>query len=242
MSHATPATTADTIVLQRQGWLNVVFFAGFPILGAGLGCLLSFVPGWLTRLPDWVDNLPMIPGHEQFAMLDGLSGPWLTGILIAVGALAGIVLAAMTLTVPTWEISRDSLTITHNNQTLLDVPLHHIHSLHPEGQSGEIIVLGTNTGILARAEVEPNIAELKEAAVRFGLTWHDSDPFESNYVRWLDGDPELSDRVNAILRTRLQAVEKGDEEDGAQLSEALEAEGIVVRNRGGRQQWRRTEI
>lgn len=241
MSHATPATTADTIVLQRQGWLNVVFFAGFPILGAGLGCLLSFVPGWLTRLPDWVDNLPMIPGHEQFAMLDGLSGPWLTGILIAVGALAGIVLAAMTLTVPTWEISRDSLTITHNNQTLFDVPLHHIHSLHP-GENGLITVLGTDTGVLVRAEVEPSAAELKEAVSHFGLAWHDFDPFDNDYVRWLDGDPELSDRVNAILRTRAQAIEKGDEEDGAQLSEALGAEGIVVRDRGERQQWRRTEI
>lgn len=241
MSQATSTATTDTIVLKRQTWLNVVFFTVLPLLGAGLGFLLSFVPGWLTRLPDWVDNLPMIPGHEQFAMLDGLSGPWLTGILIVIGALAGVVLSVMTLTVPTWEISRDGLRIVQDNKTLLDVPLHHIHSLHPE-ENGQIIVLGTDTGVLARAEVEPSAAELKEAVGQFGLTWHDSDPFENDYVRWLDGDPELSDKVNAILRTRARAVEKGDEEDGASLSKALGAEGIVVRDRGERQQWRRTEI
>jgi hypothetical protein len=66
------------------------------------------------------------------------------------------------------------------------------------------------------------------------------DPHKDEYRRWVEDLPDLPAGADAVLKARARALDRGDKEDAAQLRLELGKLGIVVRDEGKRQFWRRT--
>jgi hypothetical protein len=58
--------------------------------------------------------------------------------------------------------------------------------------------------------------------------------------RWVDDLPDLPASANALLRVRARALAKGDGDEAARLRADLARLGVVVRDDGRRQYWRRS--
>ena len=106
----------------------------------------------------------------------------------------------------------------------------------------QLVLLGHETDELAREGGDLPDAERLEAAFRaHGYPWvPGGDPHKDEYRRWVEDLPDLPAGADAVLKARARALDRGDKEDAAQLRQELGKLGIVVRDEGKRQFWRRT--
>jgi len=105
----------------------------------------------------------------------------------------------------------------------------------------ELVVLDHAAGELARVRAaDLPTGRLRPAFERFGYTWQGAaDPRAAEFVRWIDGTPDLDPSIHALLRERKRAMDDklpGAAEDAL---DELRARGVAVRDRGGVQQYRR---
>ncbi|CAL9379280.1 hypothetical protein SUDANB121_01031 [Nocardiopsis dassonvillei] len=226
---------AATVV--RPGAGHHLFLWGvLPPLGAAAGWLLSMVPGWLLALPDWVLLLPFVPGRDRLEILDGLSGPVLTAVLVAVGVLGGGFLALTAYDeMIAVEVGEDAVRVTAGGKTV-EVPRGRFGTAFLDG--GELVVLDTDTAEAVRTATDHDAGRLRAAFGAHGYAWSEGDPHADAFRRWLDGTPDLDAHTQALLRTRQEALEKKDAADAAELRTELAGRGLVVRDREHRQYWR----
>jgi hypothetical protein len=105
----------------------------------------------------------------------------------------------------------------------------------------QLVLLGHATQELAREGGDlPDAPRLQAAFQARGFPWLPADPHQGEYRRWVEDLPELPAGADAIFRARARALDRGDEEDAAQLRQELGRLGIVVHEQGKRQFWRRT--
>jgi hypothetical protein len=106
----------------------------------------------------------------------------------------------------------------------------------------QLVLLGHATDELAREGGDlPDAKRLEAAFAAHGYPWTPGgDPHRDEYRRWVEDLPDLPAGADAVLKARARALDKGDKEDAAQLREELGKLGIVVREEGKRQFWRRT--
>src|SRR5687768_8103637 len=78
----------DETVVADPVWAKVLMWVGFPVLGSGAGWLLAFVA-------DRVASLPWVPLKGLFKFVASLPEPQVTIGALAVGGLAGLIVAAI---------------------------------------------------------------------------------------------------------------------------------------------------
>ncbi|MEE2039293.1 hypothetical protein Q8791_18920 [Nocardiopsis sp. CT-R113] len=235
MSGPEPATNQPSVVREGAA-THVLLWTGFPLLGAVAGWVLSLVPGWLGMLPGWVAALPVLPEQEQLDDLAGLQGPVLTAVLVAVGVLAGCVLALLSYNdMVAVEVSGEGVRITRSGQDA-EFGRDRIAAAFLDG--GNLVVLGPDTAELARERTGHGADRLRAAFEAHGYRWCDTDPHADAFQRWVDGMPGLEQHAQAVLRARQTALEAKDADDGAELRTELARLGVVVREEGHRQYWR----
>ncbi|GAB2582992.1 hypothetical protein GCM10027168_14600 [Streptomyces capparidis] len=217
-------------VVSAPGWLAAMWI-GLPLLGAGAGWLLQAVAGWLVKVP-------FVPFDGVLRAIDEVSDvePWSTVGGLAVGALAGAVLAGLgALEHVTVTVSGHGVALRRVGETRA-CPRSDIAAAFAEGEV--LVLLGHATEELLREKTGYGPAKLGPAFAAHGYRWLDGDPHRAEFRRWVPGADGLPPGADALLRAREKALEKGDKDDAAELRGELAALGVVVREEKKRQYWR----
>lgn len=210
--------------------LRVLVWTVLPPVGAGTGWLLQAIAGWVA-------GLPAAPFQGPFKVLASLPQPHTAVGALVVGALAGLVLAFL--------IHADHLIVKVSGDR---IRLKRGDTDHEFGRASvqavfvadrHLVLLGPNSGELAREKCDLNPDRLASALSAHGFPWRDGDPYENEYRRWVEDMPDLPASANALLKARARALQKGDTDDAAQLRDELARLDVVVRDRNKRQFWRR---
>lgn len=237
MRDVSVSTTGTRTVVSAGVGTRLFVWGLFPVLGAGAGVILSLAPGWAARLPDWVHALPMVPGAEQIALLAGLQGAVLTSILAVVGLAAGLLLALTAHgEMVAVEVSPGGAVLA-SSERREEYAREDIGAVFVDGH--DLVLLDARTAELGRWRTDHSERRLREAFVAHGHPWSEGDPYADEFRRWADGMPELDGHAQSLLRSRRAALKEKDAEDAAELREELAAVGILVREEGHRQYWRR---
>ena len=219
-------------VVAEPGWWRVLVWIGFPLVGLPAGWLLKLVAGWVASLP-WV------PFQGPFKLVASVPEPHATIGALAIGGLAGLVLATMAaLDRLTVTVADDHATFTRGGVTrAVKRPL--VSAVFLDGK--QLVLLGRATEELAREASDLEADRLRDAFMLHGFPWRaGGDPYRDEYQRWVDGVPGLPASANALLKARARALDKGDGDEVAQLRADLARLGVVVRDERKRQYWRRS--
>jgi hypothetical protein len=210
-------------------WARAAVWTLLPAVGAGLGWVIHQLPGWLLRVP-------FMPMRGPLRLVDRLSEPEATIGALALGAIAGLVLAGLadreSLTV---RISGTEVTLTRPGSRLT-VPRGEVAVAYREGD--QLVLLGRTGRELAR---EPSHLSPGRLAPAFGPAWSERDPYADAYRRWVPDLPDVPAEAAAIFAARQKALDKGDGDDARELREELARLGFVVRDEKKRQHFRRTD-
>ncbi|MER7016315.1 hypothetical protein ABT324_33230, partial [Saccharopolyspora sp. NPDC000359] len=165
---------------------------------------------------------------------------WAVPVLTAVGLLAGAWLAA--------EARKEALELTvdpagvrlKQQGTERYVRRDQVGAVFQDGK--DLVILDASTRQLARHKSSDlSKSQVRAAFEHCGYPWAgDADPHEHEFRTWLDGHPDLDDRTNGLLRARSRALTDKQHGAAADLADQLQAIGIVLRDREGTQQYRRT--
>lgn len=218
-----------TVVAESRGeWAAV--WVGFPALGAAAGLALTPISNWMVSLP-WAFM------QGPFRLVNHLAGPTFTIAAVVVGAVAGLVLAAI------GAAERLTVTVSGRGVTLRrDGTDRHVDRAAVAGafRDGKDLVLhGPSAEEVAREKADLSTAELAAAFRAHGYRWHDADPFAADFRLWVRDAPGLPDGADAVLAARRRAIEKNEQEEAAELRTELARLGVVVRDEKKRQYWRR---
>ncbi|CAM5681066.1 hypothetical protein GCM10010222_19890 [Streptomyces tanashiensis] len=230
-------TDVTTVVRQKTS-NRVLVAAGFPVLGA--------VAGWLLKLlAHWAASWPWIPWEGPVKLIDNAPEPAATIVSLLVGALAGGVLVLLAEHGYVTVTIEDDQVTTARGDASRSVPRHAVHAVFADG--GRLVVLGSRGEELAVESKNegadlPSITELEEAFRAHGYPWlPEGDPYRDTYRRWVEDTPDLPAGGNALFKARSEALRKNEEKDIADLRKELARLGVVVRDEGRRQWWRRVE-
>ncbi|GAA1300720.1 YqeB family protein [Saccharothrix xinjiangensis] len=220
----------STVVAEPRSQVALVW-AGFPVLGAAVLFGLRSIAGWVAGL-SWA------PMQGPFRLVASVPEPWAMIGSLGIGAVGGLVIAGMAayerLSVEVFdegvEFNRGGR-LRNFDRTL-------VSGVFVDGK--KLVLLGVDTGELARESSDLKTADLARAFQRHGYQWLEKDPYEDRYRRWAAGTPDLPPGADALLKVRAEALRKGDHEDAAQLREELSRLGVVVREDKKRQFWRLT--
>jgi len=213
-----PTTTVPT-----PWWVRVLAWLGLPLAGAALLFLVVRLAGWLP-----------LPGPLR--LVRGLPEPAATIVVVVVGVLLGLVLAAL--------VDRESLTVQFTMAELVlsrpgstvVVPRAEVAVAFPDRD--ELVLLSPTGRELAREPCHLSAARLGRAFTDYGIAWAEQDPYFASYRRWVPGLPELPPSAHALLAARQKALESGDDGDKRELRAELGRLGYVVRDDHKRQYWR----
>ncbi|MEV6488681.1 hypothetical protein AB0M20_08600 [Actinoplanes sp. NPDC051633] len=219
------------MIVRTPVWVRVAVWVLLPAAGAGL--LLG-----LDRIADFVLRLPWAPLRGVFRLIQGLPEPWVTIGALALGGIAGLVLAGL--------VDAESLTVRiTTTEVLLSRP--GVHRTVPKGEVAvvfrdrdKLVLLGRTGQELAREPCHLSPKRIEPALRATGIPWADKDPYADAYRRWVPDTPDVTPSANAVFAERQRALDRGDERDAGELREELARLGFVVRVERKRQHWRRT--
>ncbi|MGY0002983.1 YqeB family protein [Micromonospora sp. I033] len=221
--------SGEAVVVSGGAGELVLMWAGFPLLGAGLGAALTAGAGWVA-------DLPWFPFQGWFALLDRWPAERSYPVGAGVAALAGLVLAFLG--------TRERLTVTvgrasvrlHRDGHGRDVARAGVAGVFLDGKA--LVLLDAAGGELARERSDLGPAGLRAAFAGQGWPWVEQDPYGAAYRRWVEGLPGLPARADALLRARQRAVDGDRGGEAVELRGELARLGVVVRDEGKRQYWR----
>ncbi|WP_234359473.1 MULTISPECIES: hypothetical protein [unclassified Plantactinospora] len=222
----------EPIVVAEPASLVALVWILFPPLGAALLWLVQASAGWVA-------SLRWMPMRGPFMLIDAVDEPWATGGALLLGTLGGLLVAGIAaaerLTV---TVARDGVTLVRGTATRR-VGRAEITGAFREGK--RLVLLGPAAEELARESSDLSADRLRAAFEAHGYRWYpDGDPYRAEFRRWADADPELPAGANSLLKARQRALDSGDKADVAELRVELTRLGVVVRDEGKRQYWRRT--
>ncbi|RLP95003.1 hypothetical protein [Micromonospora sp. CV4] len=208
-----------------------VLWGGFPLLGAGAGWLLAAATGWLVRLP-WV------PFRNLVEWLDRLPEPQATVGTIAVGVLAGLVIAGIGTAerlIVTVDAAQARLRRSDQDRTVAraDTRVVFLADKH-------LVLLDTDGAELVREPTDLPATQLAAAFRAHGWGWADGDPHRPAYRLWVPDLPGLPAGADALLRARERAIQRDRRDDARELRRELGRIGVVLRDEDKRQYWRLT--
>lgn len=224
----------DATIIAPNMSSRVLFWLGFPLVGAVLGWVVKAVAGWAASVP-W---LPL-PGPVE--LISSLPELPVTLGSIAVGVLGGVVIAFVAEHEYVKLAVADNSLLVGVGESLRTVDRAETSAVFFDGK--DVVVLGRRSEVLIRATAAYGRKEGERVAGAFrqhDWPWSEAgDPHRSAFRRWVDGAPELPASANAVMRARAKALEKDDKEDVVQLRDELAKLGVVVRDEKKRQFWRR---
>jgi hypothetical protein len=205
---------------------RLVRWVGLPAAGTVAVFLLKL-------LVDWLVTLPWTPFRGPLELVGSIPEPWATIGAPVLGLLAGLVLALVAhgerLAV---AVSPDEVTLTGDEYT---ATFGRAEVTAVFVDRGKLVLLGSDTGELARRPSELDPATLEAAFTRHGFPWRDGDPHAGEYRRWVPDVAGLPPGANALLTARAKDPDSGD---GRELRDELVRLGVVVRDEKGKQYWR----
>ncbi|SDQ29217.1 YqeB family protein [Actinopolyspora saharensis] len=217
-------------VRMPRGYLWL-FRLGCPLLGFGLALVVKPLTRWM------IETLDSAPGPLRLAA--GIPTSWAIPVLVVIGIGAGCWLSH--------EAERDSLAVTvrpdgviaAQRDTERYIQRSRIGAVFTDPE--ELVVL-TPAGreILRSSATDLSKTQLTEAFRHHDYPWWGTrDPHEEHYRNWMDGDPDLDEGIHALLRTRQEALRSDNRAETERVHTQLQDEGIAVRDRGKKQQYRR---
>jgi hypothetical protein len=212
---------------------RALVWVGFPLIGAAAGWLLK-------SLAEWATSLPWVPFQGPLELVASVPDPQATIGSLALGVAGGLVVAVLAeQDYVRVTVEDDQLTVTRGGSSRR-VPRASVEAVFLDGK--QLVLLGHETDELVRVGGDLPDAERLQAAFRaHGYPWvPGGDPHKDEYRRWVEDLPGLPAGADAVLKARARALDRGDKEDAAQLRLELGKLGIVVRDEGKRQFWRRT--
>lgn len=204
---------------------------GFPVAGAAIGWVLK-------AIADWVASLAWAPFQGPFKLVASIAEPQATIGALAIGAVGGLVFAYLG--------ARDSLTVTvaDDRVTLARggsarvIERAAITDVFLDGK--KLVLLGADGAELAREGSDLGADRIRDALVGRGYPWRsEGDPYRDEFRRWVEDMPDLPAGADALFKARAKALSKRDNGDIADLRAELARLGLVVRDEGKRQYWRR---
>lgn len=216
---------------------KVVLFGGLPLVGLVLGF-------FLPRIADWATGREWVPFQGPLKLVAAWDGWWVVAICVAIGVIAGVLLAGMALD--------DTLKVTITNQSVeflknqktVTVPREKVAVAFLDGK--EIVLQDPSSRELAREKHDQLKSEAKQIPGAFrthGYPWSDAgDPHESEFRRWVEDEPDLPPAVNAVLKVRSKAFDQGDKgkADLRELRAEITNLGYTVKDKDKKQYWRPT--
>lgn len=224
-----PAREPGDVVVDGGVGELVLMWAGFPLLGAGLGA-------GLTALSGWIAGLAWFPFQGVFELLDRWPNERSYPLGAGVAALAGLALAVVGVR------ERLAVTVGHRSVRLRrdghdrDVARAEVAGVFVDGKA--LVLLDTAGGELARERSDLDVERLRAAFTGQGWPWADQDPHRGAYRRWVPGLPGLPAGADALLRARDRALSDSRDAEVRELHGELARLGVVVRDEGKRQYWR----
>jgi hypothetical protein len=202
------------------------------LIGAGLG--------WgLWALLDWLLGLPWIPFRGPLSLVDRIPDEVSLPVLIGLGLVAGVIFGLYAL--------HDELFVTVDRTEVrlrrgeMDrrLPRTAVHAVFLDGK--DLVLVGEDSNELVREKTDRPAAKLAAAFTEHGYPWRDSDPRAGDFRLWTATAQGLPPGAGAVLSVRARAVKNGKADDAGELREELATLGVVVRDEGGKQYWRRTD-
>jgi hypothetical protein len=212
---------------------RALVWVGFPLIGAAAGWLLK-------SLAEWATSLPWVPFQGPLELVASVPDPQATIGSLALGVAGGLVVAVLAeQDYVRVTVDDDQLTVARGGSSRR-VPRASVEAVFLDGK--QLVLLGHETDELVREGGDLPDAKRLEAAFRaHGYPWMPGgDPHKDEYRRWVEDLPDLPAGADAVLKARARALVRGDKEDAAELRLELGKLGIVVRDEGKRQFWRRT--
>lgn len=209
---------------------RALIIIGFPLVGVLAGLLLPL-------LADWVTTLEWAPFQGPLELIASWDAWWSRAVVLGVGLLAGGGLAAYAIhdTVKV-TIGDDSVTLSRADRQT-EYWRAQVDAVFVDAKV--LVLLDSRTAELAREPFDAATRRLAEGFRRYGYPWNEADPHAAAYRRWIDGAPELQPGEHLVLRTRAKALAGGEKAEAADLRNELGKVGLVVRDEGNRQYWRR---
>lgn len=202
--------------------------------GAAVGFGLAF---GVKPLVQWATStLDSAPAPLRIAA--ALPLPWLVPILTVIGIGFGYWLS--------YQADRDSLTVTVEDDSLTTaqgsteryIPRSQVGAVFTDPKDF-VVVTSTGREIFRGRATDLPAQRLESALRRHGYPWKGtSDPYEDQYLRWIDGHPNLAEDTHSLLKKRQQALANKDQANADTLHGQLQERGIVVRDRAKAQQYR----
>ena len=216
---------------------KTLLFGGLPLAGLVLGF-------FLPRIADWAAGREWVPFQGPLKLIAAWDSWWVVVICVAVGLVAGVLLAGMALD-DTLKVTITSQSVEFlKNQKTVSVPRVKVAAAFLDGK--EIVLQDAASRELAREKHDQLKSEAKQIPAAFrahGYPWSDSgDAHESEFRRWVEDDPDLSPAANALLRARSKAFDQGDKgkADLRELRTDLANLGYSVKDKDKKQYWRAT--
>jgi hypothetical protein len=229
--------TPERTVIGHSTAGKVVLFGGLPLIGLVIGF-------FLPRIADWAAAQKWVPFQGPLELIAGWDGWWVAASCIALGLLAGVVLAGLALDDTLKVTVTDRSVEFRKNQRTVTVPRERVRVAFLDAK--EIVLQDATSRELAREKHDQLKADAKQIPPAFrahGYPWSDAgDPHADRFRRWVDDEPDLPPAVNAVLRTRARCFDQGDKgkADRRELRDEVAKLGYTVKDKEKQQYWRPT--
>ncbi|MDH6678074.1 hypothetical protein M2284_002277 [Rhodococcus sp. LBL1] len=202
---------------------------GCTLAGVGLGFAAPPVSRWA------VGTLPSVPGPIE--ILAELTTTWSVPILTILGVAAGVALALIALGESlTLTVDPDGVLLACDDDELY-VPQSKVRAVFRDGK--DLVLIDSTERELARRNADDlNARAIADAFTAHSYPWTDTNPHQGTFTRWIDGHPDLDEHTHALLRQRRNALSDGKSSAATDLHRSLQEQGIVVRDRKKRQEYR----
>jgi hypothetical protein len=211
------------------------YTAIFTVGGAVAGLVAAFIVGPLVG---WMLGLiGDAPGPLRLAA--ELPLVWAVPALTLAGAVVGFLVVA------SWEEDAGTLEVADGGLTVrskdADRFIPASAAARVIAEKKELVVLDHGAGEVFRGPVEDEMLPgLREALRAHGYPELETeDPYAADFTTWVNGDGRLDEADEELLRARRRALADGRPGAAEEALEALHRRGLVVRDRDGRQQYRR---
>lgn len=226
-----PSTPGPRAVARPPAVQRGIVRGGFPLAGLAVGLALGAL---LPAFASW----SFLPAQDVREALGGLPPLLRLGVVGVLGLAAGTAVAVLgareELSV---SVQGGELLVSGDGQDLA-VPRERVGLVCSDGP--DLVVVGDDGTEYVRSRSDVPVTALRRALEPAGLRVAEDLPGTEDFVRWVDGSRGLSADEHARMRARATARSHEDAPATRQLRAELAGAGVAVRDRGGRQEWRRT--